>query len=159
MIVMMRIDDRLLHGQIAFSWKAALSYDAIVIANDAAAGNELRKKTFKMARPEGVNLATRTLEEAAALVKDERLEKMKVFLICASPKDAYRLYQLIDERPPLNIGGIQKGEGTEMIAPAVWFGQEDFLYADKILEEGIDIDIREVPDKAKKLYRDIRRKT
>lgn len=158
MIVLMRIDDRLLHGQIAFSWKAALNYDAIVIANDDAAENELRKKTFKLARPEGVNLATRSVEDAARLVADERLKPMKVFLICGSPKDAYRLYQLIEERPALNIGGIQKGEGTQMIAPSVWFDQEDFGYADKILEMGIEVEIREVPDKAKKLYRDLRRK-
>ena len=48
MIVKLRIDDRLLHGQVAYSWKSALSYNAIVIASDAAAADEFRKGVIKM---------------------------------------------------------------------------------------------------------------
>ena len=40
MILKIRIDDRLLHGQVAYSWKSALSYDAIVIVSDSAAKDE-----------------------------------------------------------------------------------------------------------------------
>ena len=54
MIVKLRIDDRLLHGQVAYSWKSALSYNAIVIASDAAAADEFRKGVIKMCCPEGV---------------------------------------------------------------------------------------------------------
>ena len=43
MILKIRIDDRLLHGQVAYSWKSALSYNAIVIASDSAAKDEVRK--------------------------------------------------------------------------------------------------------------------
>ena len=53
MIVKLRIDDRLLHGQVAYSWKSALSYNAIVIASDAAAADEFRKGVIKMCCPEG----------------------------------------------------------------------------------------------------------
>ena len=51
MIVKLRIDDRLLHGQVAYSWKSALSYNAIVIASDAAAADEFRKGVIKMCWP------------------------------------------------------------------------------------------------------------
>lgn len=159
MIVKVRIDDRLLHGQVAFSWKAALHYDAIVIANDAAAGDELRKKAFKLARPDGVKMATRTVAEAAQLTKDERLAKMRVFVICGSPQDAYAFYQLIEERPDLNIGGMQKKEGTTMLAPAVYFAPADFEPIDALVAEGIAVDVQEVPNTKAKSYADLRKKT
>ena len=60
MILKIRIDDRLLHGQVAYSWKSALSYDAIVIASDSAAKDEVRKMALKLCCPDGVRLATRT---------------------------------------------------------------------------------------------------
>lgn len=156
MIVLLRIDDRLLHGQVAYSWRAALSYDAIVIANDAAAGDELRKKAFKMARPEGVKIATRTITEAAALTKDERLAKMRVFVICGSPKDAYQFYQHIAEKPVLNIGGMQSRAGTTMLAPAVYFAEDDYTYTNRLVQAGVVVEIQEVPEKKAKPYSDTR---
>ena len=59
MIVKLRIDDRLLHGQVAYSWKAKLGYNAIVSVSDAASNDDLRKATIKMCCPDGVKLATR----------------------------------------------------------------------------------------------------
>ena len=47
MIQLVRIDDRLLHGQVAYSWKSALSYEAIVIANDSATNDEIRKAALE----------------------------------------------------------------------------------------------------------------
>ena len=50
MILKIRIDDRLLHGQVAYSWKSALSYDAIVIVSDSAAKDEMRNWINVLAR-------------------------------------------------------------------------------------------------------------
>ena len=50
MILKIRIDDRLLHGQVAYSWKSALGYDAIVIVSDSAAKDEMRKTALKLSR-------------------------------------------------------------------------------------------------------------
>ncbi|WP_331836832.1 PTS sugar transporter subunit IIB [Erysipelothrix piscisicarius] len=54
MIQKIRIDDRLLHGQVAYSWKSALNYEAIVIASDDAASDPIRKQALKLAKPDGV---------------------------------------------------------------------------------------------------------
>lgn len=51
MILLLRVDHRLLHGQVAFSWTQTLGADCILIANDAVAGDELRKTTMKLAKP------------------------------------------------------------------------------------------------------------
>lgn len=158
MIVKMRIDDRLLHGQVAYSWKSALSYEAIVIANDSAANDNMRKTAIKLSCPAGVHLAVRTVKEAAELLKNAKLKNMKVFVICANPKDAYSLLNLIEERPTLNLGGMQKNEGKEAFSPAVFVSKEDIEYLDKILEMNVNIEVRQVPSEAAKDYKALRKK-
>src|SRR5699024_6077659 len=120
MIIKMRIDDRLLHGQVAYSWKSALSYDAIVIADGNAANDEVRKMALKMSNPDGVRLAIRNVEDAAKLVKNPKLQSMKVFVIFSNPKEAFEFIEMIDEEPVLNIGGMQKKDDTALLAPAVY---------------------------------------
>ena len=91
MILKIRIDDRLLHGQVAYSWKSALSYDAIVIVSDSAAKDEMRKTALKLCCPDGVKLATRTVEAGAELLKNPKLKGMRVFVIAPDPETVYRL--------------------------------------------------------------------
>ena len=67
MIVKLRIDDRLLHGQVAYSWRAKLSYDAIVIISEDVVNDEIRKMTIKMCCPTGVKLAIRNIVDGIKL--------------------------------------------------------------------------------------------
>ncbi|MFM1654967.1 PTS system mannose/fructose/N-acetylgalactosamine-transporter subunit IIB [Brevibacillus sp. B_LB10_24] len=152
MIVKMRIDDRLLHGQVAYSWKSALSYNAIVIASDEAANDDVRKMALKLCCPDGVKLATRTIEEAAALLKNPKLEPMRVFVICAKPKDAYELLERIEEKPVVNVGGMQMADDKVLLSPAVYVSKEDIEYLDKIQAKGIELEVRQVPSEHAKDY-------
>lgn len=158
MIVKMRIDDRLLHGQIAYSWRAELSYEAIVIASDEAANDDIRKAAMKMSVPDGVRLAVRSVEAAAELLKNPKLASMKVFVIVGKPEDAYKLYQLLEERPVLNLGGMAKADGKVAFSPAVFTSEEDVSYLDKIDEMGIEIEVRQVPSESVKKYQSLRKK-
>ena len=64
MVELCRIDDRLLHGQVAFSWTNELSADCILIANDAVVHDEVFKTTMKLAKPSGVKLVIKNLEDS-----------------------------------------------------------------------------------------------
>ncbi|MBB6696521.1 PTS system mannose/fructose/N-acetylgalactosamine-transporter subunit IIB [Clostridium algidicarnis] len=158
MIAKIRIDDRLLHGQVAYSWKAALSYDAIVIASDDTANDDMRKVAIKLCCPDGVKLAIRSVKEAAILLKNPKLVSMKVFVICANPKSVYELLQLIEERSTVNLGGMQMGPDKVSFSPAVYVNKEDIEYLDKIVESGILIEVQEVPAKSVKSYSNLRKK-
>ena len=158
MIVKMRIDDRLLHGQIAYSWRAELAYEAIVIASDEAADDNIRKAAMKMSVPDGVRLAVRRVEAAAELLKNPKLAGMKVFVIVGKPEDAYKLYQLLADRPALNIGGMAKADGKIAFSKAVFTSEEDVAYLDKIDEMGIEIEVRQVPSESVKKYQSLRKK-
>ncbi|WP_182199760.1 PTS sugar transporter subunit IIB [Paraliobacillus salinarum] len=158
MIVKLRIDDRLLHGQVAYSWRSALSYEAIVIADNNAANDEIRKMALKTSNPDGVRLAIRTVDEAAKLVENPKLQSMKVFVICSNPKSAYELLEQIQEEPVLNVGGMQKYDDKVLFSPAVYVSKEDIEYLDKIQDKGIEIEVRQVPNENAKNYNDLKNK-
>lgn len=158
MILKLRIDDRLLHGQVAYSWKSALGYHAIVIASNEAAKDDMRKTTIKLCCPDGVKLATRSIDEAALLLANEKLATMKVFVICANPKSAYELLTKLKEKPVVNVGGMQMEEGKVLFSKAVYVNQTDIQYLDAIKEAGYCIEVQEIPSTTMHDYTSLRKK-
>lgn len=158
MILKVRIDDRLLHGQVAYSWKSALGYNAIVIVSNEAANDELRKTTIKLCCPDGVKLATRTIEDGAKLLNNPKLADMKVFVICPNPQTTYELLTRINEKPIVNIGGMQSCDGKVLFSKAVYVNQTDVEYLDKIHDAGYEIEVQEVPSTTKHDFGSLRKK-
>lgn len=157
MILKVRIDDRLLHGQVAYSWKARLGYNAIVIISDSAANDHLRKATLKMCCPDGVKLATRSIEEGIQLLKNEKLKSMKVFVICPDPKTAYEVVTQLEEKPVINLGGMQKKDGAQFFSKAVYMDELDKKYCDLLVDSGFNIEVQEVPETSMSNYKNLRK--
>lgn len=158
MIQMIRIDDRLLHGQVAYSWKSELNYQAIIIACDQAANDEVRKMAIKLCAPEGVKLAVRTVDAAAEMLNNPKLDKLNVFVICANPADVVRLTGMIREKPVVNLGGMQKNEGTVSFAKAVFVNEKDLEALDQLHADGYKIEVRQVPSYQPVSYESLRKK-
>lgn len=64
MIKLVRVDHRLLHGQVAMAWTQSLDVDCMLIANDAIMKDEIRKTTLKLAKPNGVKLVMKNIEDS-----------------------------------------------------------------------------------------------
>lgn len=95
MIKLFRIDERLIHGQVAIKWSRHTDVDHIVVANDGAASSEIMKKTLLMAAPAGVKTAIRTVKDAVTLLNDSRCDKFKILVLVNSPEDALKLVESI----------------------------------------------------------------
>ena len=104
----LRVDERLIHGQIAMVWSRALNLDGIVVANDEAAENELQKKALKMAVPNGIKVIIKTLDDAVTLLKDKRASDMKLLILVRTIGDALFLAKQLDNIGYLNIGNVGK---------------------------------------------------
>ena len=91
MIVQFRIDERLIHGQIAAAWANAIEYTHILCASDSAVKDPLRSKVLMMAAPHGKKTFIKSVEDSIRLLADERADRLKVFLITDNPKDATKL--------------------------------------------------------------------
>lgn len=152
MIQIIRVDDRLLHGQVAVSWKADLNYEAIVIASDSAANDKIRTSALKLAKPDGVLIAIRTIEDSIKLLNHEKLQKLRVFVVTDTIEGAQKIIKGVDENPTLNIGGIQQNEGKKPIVTYAYLSEKDVNILKELHNEGVNIEFRLVPsDKATKL--------
>lgn len=104
----LRVDERLIHGQIAMVWSRALNLDGIVVANDEAAGNELQQKALKMAVPNGIKVIINTMDGAIRLLKDKRAATMHLLVLVRTVGDALILSQQLDNIQYVNIGNVGK---------------------------------------------------
>lgn len=91
MIVQIRVDDRLIHGQVALVWSKELSTPGIIVANDNAANNNTVKMTLKMACPPGIKLIVKGVEDAKGVINDPRAKEMRIFGLTRTVSDALEL--------------------------------------------------------------------
>ncbi|MGG5329983.1 PTS sugar transporter subunit IIB [Enterococcus sp. AZ163] len=149
MILLTRVDHRLLHGQVAFSWTQTIGADCILIANNDVPTNEIRKTTIKLAKPQGVKLVIKNIEDSIAALKSGVTDKYKLFIVVESIADAYKLAEAYPEIKRINLGGIKAKEGSRSIGKSVNVVPEEEELLKQLGEKGIEIDIQQVPSEKK----------
>jgi fructoselysine and glucoselysine-specific PTS system IIB component len=149
MIKMTRIDYRLLHGQVAFAWTNNLSADAILIANDEVVNDKFRKQTLNLAKPNGVKLIFKSIEDSIKAIESGVTDKYKVFIIVENVQDAYRLAKGTDKITKINLGLSAKRENTKNIAKAVYVNDEEIAQLKELSASGqIEILVKQAPNDA-----------
>jgi fructoselysine and glucoselysine-specific PTS system IIB component len=151
MIKLTRIDDRLLHGQVAFTWTPALGADCILIANDKVAKDEFMKMTIGLAKPQGTKLLIKSLNDAAVFLNDERSKNLKVLVLVNSVKDAYAMVDGVAEIKSVNFGGLRTKEGAKLISKAIAVNDDDIQIIRELLGKGIELEIRQVPTDSRQM--------
>lgn len=149
MIKLLRVDHRLLHGQVAFSWTQNLSADCILIANDDVPTNDIRKTTIKLAKPQGVKLVIKTIEDSIKALQSGVTDKYKLFIVVESVTDAHRLVSAYPEITQVNLGGMKVREGSRNISKAINILPEEELLVKEMVDAGVEVEIRQVPSDKK----------
>lgn len=134
MIKLFRLDERLIHGQIAIKWSRHTSVDHIVVANDAAASSAIIQKSLMMAAPSNIKTAIKSVDEAIKLLNDPRCEAMSVLLLVKNAKDMLRILDSIKGIQKINIGNYGRVEA------------ENFGYKRKTYGRNLYLDETEVPE-------------
>lgn len=150
----MRVDDRLIHGQVAVMWSKELGVERIIVASDLVANNPIQVSALKMAAPAGIKAAILPIEKAAGILNDPRSVAMKILVISNNPEDLLRVAEKINERPVLNIanyGRIGGGNLSEKkkITETVYITDHDKEVIGKIKDLGIEIIHQPLPSDAR----------
>jgi fructoselysine/glucoselysine PTS system EIIB component len=119
MIKLVRVDHRLLHGQVAFSWTNTLGADSILIANDEVVNDEIYKTTLKLAKLQGVRLVIKNIQDSINSIESGITDKYKLFIVVSSIEDAYKLATSVKEIKSINLGGVKIKEGTRAISQTI----------------------------------------
>ena len=106
MIELLRVDDRLIHGQVAVTWTSHLGADTIVVANDKAKDDPLMRSAFKLAKPPQCVLSIKSVAGAILVINNPKHESRKMFVVCASPEDALKIVKDCPEVKKVCLGGI-----------------------------------------------------
>lgn len=149
MINMVRIDERLIHGQVAMIWSKQLGVDRIIVVNEKAATDPILSSTLKMAAPDSVKVIILNEEKAKVLLKDPRINDLNILVIVNSPKDALFVVENADIKK-VNIGNYGKasknGEERIKLNDNVFLGEQDKEYLREIIKLGVTTEYQLVPD-------------
>lgn len=116
MIKWVRLDERMIHGQVATKWSRTLGVDRIVVADDTAAASDIMQKSLMMAAPTTCKTAIVTVDKAVSLCNDPRAAGLKILLIVSTPENLLRVAKEVKDIPQINVGNygrIAPKHGTE----------------------------------------------
>lgn len=155
MIKLTRIDDRLLHGQVAFTWAPALGIDCLVIANDKVAKDDFQKMTLGLGKPSGMKLVIKSIPEAIAYLNEGKNASQKILLLINSVKDARAICNEVREIRSVNFGGIRGKEGSRSVSKSVSLTDDDVAMIREMLQTGLELEIRQVPTESKQMIQNL----
>lgn len=149
MIVLCRVDHRLLHGQVAFSWTNALGSDCILIANDDVVNDDMWKTTLRLAKPANVKLVIKNINDSISAINSGVTDKYKLLVVVRTIEDAYQLAQGSEYIKSINLGGTKKEDGYEQISNAIFVSEQDKDRLRELQKRGVEIEIRQLSSDSK----------
>lgn len=117
-ILLTRIDNRLIHGQVATQWNSTLGSNLILVANDEVSTNTMRQNLMKMAAPTGVQTRFFSIQKTIDVIH-KASPAQKIFIVLDSPQDALKLVEGGVPIKKLNIGNMHMAEGKRQVATTV----------------------------------------
>ncbi|NVD31134.1 PTS sugar transporter subunit IIB [Enterococcus faecium] len=151
MIKFIRIDHRLLHGQVVFSWSKSLQINRILVVNDEAANDEFKKMSLELSKPQGIKLNIFTVENT--LTKISKIEALSenIMMIFGNTKDVRQFCESYSNVKEINYGGIIKKEGSKQFSNAIFLTENEIEDAKVLKSMGIKQFMQQVPTSKKRI--------
>lgn len=143
-IKLTRIDNRLIHGQVATQWCGTIGANLILVANDEVAGNKLRQGLMDMAAPAYAQTRYWTIDKTIETIH-KASEKQLIFVVCETPSDVLKLVEGGVPIKKVNIGNMHMAEGKKQVAGSVAVDDTDVEAFKRLQELGVELEIRRVP--------------
>jgi mannose/fructose/N-acetylgalactosamine-specific phosphotransferase system component IIB len=138
-LVLVRIDNRLIHGQVSTMWVGNHKIDHLIVANDAAAKNPVEKSVLKMAKPRTIKaLDVLTVAEAAKLILSDK-SKSRAMVVGRVPQDIRGLLDAGIAIKELYVGNMHGGPGKEQLDQCVAVDPEEKATLKGFVQEGITL--------------------
>ncbi len=154
-ILLTRIDNRLIHGQVATQWSSSIGANLLLVANDKVAQDKFRQGLMDMAAPSYAQTRYFTLQKTIEVIH-KASPRQNIFIICETPQDVLTLVKGGVPIKKVNIGNMHMSEGKRQVAKVVAVDDEDVAAFKELQELGIELEIRKVPsessEKTSKLF-------
>jgi PTS system mannose-specific IIB component len=145
-VVLVRIDDRLIHGQVMTGWVKTTQANRIIIIDDSICKDTFMRNVFEMAAPPGVKVDVYSIKEAMSELKKDSPSGEKVIILVKSPLILKPLVEGKLLNKEINIGGMGMGPGRERLYKNISVSQEERQCFKDFISSGIKVFIQIVPD-------------
>lgn len=144
-----RIDDRLIHGQVATIWAKFSGCNRIMCVSDEIAKDEMRKKLLLQVVPHGLKGYVFTVDEACEAYSDPNCKDFKTMFLFTNPADVLRAVKGGIPFKSVNFGGKAFKDGDTKLSSAVSVNKEDVAALKALVEMGIEVEIRKLSNDPK----------
>lgn len=145
-MALIRIDNRLIHGQILESWVPFVKAKSIIVVNDNVAGDLFSETVIRLAVHSEIEVIVSTVEDFAKDYSFQSDRGKKAIVLFASIADAYKAYNLGFHFNQLNIGNIYNEEYKLGYGASVFLCDNDIKEILELLEnKGVVIEVRRIP--------------
>lgn len=143
MIKLVRVDHRLLHGQVIFSWTKQLSANYIIVADDKVPNDPISMMALSIAKPADCELNIIPFSKVKEVV--EKNADKNIMIIVKGPKEAVQLVKELPEVTEINYGGVAKKNGSKAYGKAIFLNEEELASTKELISMGKKIIIQMVP--------------
>ena len=151
MICLLRVDHRLLHGQVAFSWTNSVQANCILVANDKVLNDEIWKTTLRLGKPSGVKLVIKGVDDAIKAINSGVTDKYRLIVVVRDVEDAYRLAMGCPSIKSINLGGTLNGDDKRPISKQIFVTEHEIQELNELMEKGVEVEVRQLANEKKEI--------
>lgn len=144
-----RIDDRLIHGQVATRWTKETNVRRIIVVSDEVAADTVRKTLLTQVAPPGVTAHVVDIAKMLRVYNNPKYAGERVMLLFTNPTDVERLAEGGVKFTSINIGGMAFRQGKTQVNNAVSVDEKDIEAFKKLNARGIELEVRKVSNDPK----------
>lgn len=144
-----RIDDRLIHGQVATRWTKETNVTRIIVVSDEVAKDHVRKTLLTQVAPPGVTAHVVDVDKMVRVWNNPKYGRDRVMLLFTNPTDVLRVVEQGVDIKSVNIGGMAFRQGKTQVNNAVSVDEKDIAAFRKLNERHIELEVRKVSNDPK----------
>ncbi len=143
-ILLTRIDNRLVHGQVGMTWTNTLGANLVIVANDEVSEDEVQQNLMEMVLPESAESRFFTLDKVTRIIH-KAAPRQKILLVVRTAQDALKLVEGGVPIKKINVGNLHFSEGKKQISSTVSVDENDIKTFKELDRLGIELEVKGVP--------------
>jgi mannose/fructose/N-acetylgalactosamine-specific phosphotransferase system component IIB len=144
-VILARVDDRLIHGQVTVGWSQQLQPDRIVLANNAIAADPWQSRVYASSVPPEIDVSIFSIAETVSQLAKEQFHGERIILLTGSAGEMAELARLGAALAEVNIGGLHFSVGRKEMLPFVYVDRQELSAMCRLLDQGIELFAQQVP--------------
>jgi len=144
-VVLARVDDRLIHGQVTVGWSERLRPDRIVLADNAIAADPWQSRVYASTVPPHIAVSVQSVAKAAARLRGDAAAAERVILLTGSPGAMVDVVRSGAPVGRVNVGGLHYAPGKREMLPFVFLDRTELGALRRLRELGVELFAQQVP--------------